>query len=52
MFRKVTVFFVEPNILKRLALQGAKLRGKKNHEEKILTSMGLNGFAIRPIVDE
>jgi hypothetical protein len=52
LFRKVTVFLVEPNILERLALRGAMIRRKKNREDKKLTSMGLNGFAIRPIVDE
>jgi len=30
LLRKVTVLLVEPNVLKRLALQGAKLGEKKN----------------------
>jgi hypothetical protein len=33
LFRKVTIFLIEPNILKRLALQGRKAKGKELRKE-------------------
>jgi len=42
LLREVTVLFVEPNILKRLALQNAQsLRGKEERKEKNIYQHGV-----------
>jgi hypothetical protein len=48
---EITVLSVQPNVFERLALQS---RDKDDRRTKgmNLTSMGLKGFAMRPIVDE
>ena len=56
LLRDVAVLLVVPDVLKRLALKtdtresaAGKSAGGKDEKR---TSMGLNGFAMRPIVDE
>jgi hypothetical protein len=53
LFRHVTILLVESDIFERLALwEEARLSMKRGAKVTAHTSIGLNGFAIRPIVEE
>ena len=48
---EIAVLFVQPNVFKCLALQ-TRAQDDRTMRRMGLTSMGLKGFAMRPIVDE
>jgi len=50
LLREIAVLFVQPNVFKRLALQTSAQEDRIRRMN--LTSIGLKGFAMRPIVDE
>ena len=52
LFGVVAVLFVEADVLERLTLQTSQLIWAVGGVIDARTSMGLNGFAIRPMVDE
>ena len=56
MLRDIAVLLVVPDVLECLTLQkqayASQQLGEAQEKEDKRTSMGLNGFAIRPMVDE
>jgi len=48
---EIAVLFVQPGVFERLALQTRDQDDRRIRRMK-LTSIGLKGFAMRPIVDE